>query len=261
MWVGVMTDQLANPGHQEPTFSAARATVLRDEVVLAIEKAILMGGVSPGQRLVESDIARQMGISKAPVREALRQLEQLGLVVSHPRRGTFVIQITPTMASEAFSLRTLLETYAARLAIPLLDDRNFQQMDDLMARADIVLNVDHGQLVERDLEYHDILFEVSGHRLLQDAWSNLRAQIRLLLAASGVLRAANRRMGRVLTMAEAHAPITDALRARDVDRAEMAIVAHLAEGERRLLEKLAGNAAKPLVREEVFGRRVNHSHP
>src|SRR5437867_3099514 len=62
-------------------FDAPRSKVLRDDVVLAIERAVLRGDVAPGQRLLENEIARQMGISKAPVREALRRLEQLGLVV------------------------------------------------------------------------------------------------------------------------------------------------------------------------------------
>lgn len=94
-------------------FDLARAPGLRDEVVVAIEKAVLVGSVEPGQRLVESEIARQMGISKAPVREALRELERLGLVVSYPRRGTFVAELTPTVASETYSLRAVIESYAA----------------------------------------------------------------------------------------------------------------------------------------------------
>jgi len=235
-------------------FDLPNARVLRDEVTLAIEKAILLGAVSPGQRLVEADIARQMGISKAPVREALRHLEQLGLVISHPRRGTFVTQLTPTLASEAFSLRALLEIYAVRLAISSFDESHFRKMGEINALADEFF-ADRRRLVEYDLQFHDVLFEVSGHSLLQQAWANLRAQIRLLLTASGILRAMDRRAGRVLTIAEVHEPIVSALRAGDYELAEAAIAAHLAEGERRLLDKLAAGQARPYVRMEIFARR------
>jgi DNA-binding GntR family transcriptional regulator len=235
-------------------FAPPRAGVLRQEVTLAIEKAILLGAVAPGQRLVEADVASQMGISKAPVREAFRSLEQLGLVVNRPRRGTFVTAPTATLAGEAFSLRTLLETYAARLAVHSVQESHLARMRRYLEHAADVWD-DYPQRIEYDLKMHDVLFELSGHRLLQQAWGNLRSQIQLLLTVSGILRSKEHGRGQPRSMVTVHEPIMAALRDRDADRLEAAIVAHLAEGERRLRQKLDPHGTDPYVQLDNFARR------
>ena len=168
-------------------FDAPHVRALSEEVTLAIEKAIFLGTVTPGQRLVESEIARQMGTSKAPVREALRNLETLGLVVSNPRRGTFVTSLSATLASEAFSFRAIMECYAVRLALPNLTEEHFLAMAEF-DRASDASTSDYPMQIEYDLRVHDLLFEKAEHRLLVGAWANLRSQIRLLLIVSGALR-------------------------------------------------------------------------
>jgi DNA-binding GntR family transcriptional regulator len=240
----------------DQVFAPPRTGVLRQEVTLAIEQAILLGAVAPGQRLVEADVARQMGISKAPVREALRSLEQLGLVVNRPRRGTFVTAPTATLAGEAFSLRTLLETYAGRLAVRTVQETHLARMRQHLERAAAVWD-DYPRRVEYDLKFHDVLFELSGHLLLQQAWSNLRSQIQLLLTVSGILREAEHGPGQPRSMVTVHEPILAALHDRDADRLEAAIVAHLAEGERRLRQKLDPGGTEAYVKREIFVRRAD----
>jgi DNA-binding GntR family transcriptional regulator len=237
-----------------PIFTPPRGAVLRQEVTLAIEKAILLGAIAPGQRLVEADVASQMGISKAPVREALRSLEQLGLVVNRPRRGTFVTPITATFAGEAFSLRALLETYAARLAVHHVQESHLTRMRTYLEHAADVWD-DYPARVEYDLRMHDVLFELSGHRLLQQAWGNLRSQVQLLLTVSGILRDAEYGRGQPNSMVTVHEPIMDALRDKDLPRLEAAIVAHLAEGERRLRLKMDPQGGDPYVRPDLVSRR------
>jgi DNA-binding GntR family transcriptional regulator len=247
----------AAPRPPAAVFDAPQVRGLRDEVMLAIERAILLGSLAPGQRLVEADIARQMGVSKAPVREALRCLEQLGLVVSHPRRGTFVTRLTATLASEAFSLRTLLETYAVRLIAPTITDSHLQQLATLL-ELDGTLPIDRGVVVDRDLAFHDLLFEIGGHRLLQQAWRNLRQQIRLLLTVTGILHASaepGKPGNPPLTLAGVHAPILEALQHHDPDQAAAAIAHHLAMGERLLVQKLADGPGTPYVRPDLFVHR------
>ena len=235
-------------------FTPPRGAVLRQEVTLAIEKAILLGAIAPGQRLVEADVANQMGISKAPVREALRSLEQLGLVVNRPRRGTFVTPITATLAGEAFSLRALLETYAARLAVQSVTESHLTRMRQYLEHSAEVWD-DYPARIEYDLKMHDVLFELSGHKLLQQAWGNLRSQVQLLLTVSGILRSAEYGRGQPLSMVTVHEPIMSALRDKDVPRLEAAIIAHLAEGERRLRLKLDSQGGDPYVRPELLGCR------
>jgi DNA-binding GntR family transcriptional regulator len=239
-------------------FDVARVPGLRDEVVVAIERAVLIGAVAPGQRLVESEIARQMGISKAPVREALRELERLGLVVSYPRRGTFVAELTSTVASEAYGLRAVIESYAARLAVSHHTDRDLAGMEDLLAQADDESMDGEDQLIrqaELDLAFHDEIYRLSGHRQLQEAWGNLRSRIRVLLVATRVLRDTDPSANGPRPYTQWHAPILAALRARDPDRAEAAVIRHLANGERGLVKHLAGDATTLRVEAEALERR------
>jgi len=239
-------------------FDLARAPGLRDEVVVAIEKAVLVGSVEPGQRLVESEIARQMGISKAPVREALRELERLGLVVSYPRRGTFVAELTPTVASETYSLRAVIESYAARLAVDRHSIRDLDSLDAMIAQNEAVPthNVDHLiRRAELDLAFHDEIYRLSGHRQLQEAWGNLRARVRVLLVATGVLRESDTSSNGAGPYARWHAPVVAALRARQPDLAEAAVIRHLAKGERDLVKRLGGDAANLRVESEALARR------
>ena len=239
-------------------FEVARAPGLRDEVVVAVERAVLIGSVAPGQRLVESEIARQMGISKAPVREALRELERLGLVVSYPRRGTFVAEITPTVASEAYSLRAVIESYAARLAARRHTERDLAGLERLIARTDAEPTHSAEHLIRRaelDLAFHDEVYRLSGHRQLQEAWGNLRARIRVLLVATGVLRDDDLATNGRRPYVRWHAPVVAALRARDPDLAEAAVIRHLVVGERDLITRLGGNLAHLRVEIEALERR------
>jgi DNA-binding GntR family transcriptional regulator len=240
------------------TVEAARAPGLRDEVVLAIEKAVLVGALAPGERLVEINIARQMGISKAPVREALRELERLGLVVSYPRRGTFVAEISPAVASEVYSFRAVIETYAARLAVCRCTDRDLTAMEALLDRADAEDgSIEAGQMrkAELDLAFHDEIYRLSGHRQLQDVWGNLRSRIRVLLVASGMLRVADPATLGPNPYRRWHAEVLEALRARDAEQAEVAVIRHLAAGERGLVRQLAGDPAGLRVTAEALARR------
>jgi DNA-binding GntR family transcriptional regulator len=239
-------------------FETARAPGLRDEVVVAVENAVLIGTVAPGQRLVEAEIARQMGISKAPVREALRELERLGLVISFPRRGTFVAELTPTVASEAYSLRAVIESYAARLAVSRHTEHDLELLERLIAQTDAEPTHSADHLIRRaelDLAFHDEIYRLSGHRQLQEAWGNLRARIRVLLVATGVLRDAAQAKDGTRPYVRWHAPVVAALRARDPDLAEAAVICHLAVGERDLVRRLSGDVGHLRVEAEALERR------
>jgi DNA-binding GntR family transcriptional regulator len=243
------------------TLDTPRAPGLRDGVVLSIERAVLNGAVAPGQRLVEAEIARQMGISKAPVREALRELERLGLVVSYPRRGTFVAEVTPAMAGEAYSLRAVLESYAGRLAVARYEEADLQRMEDLLVEGDAIpTGADHIiARAELDLAFHDEIYRLSGHRQLQEAWGNLRARVRVLMVATGIVQDqdADVGVGAPGPYRRWHAPILNALRTRDADRTEAAIIRHLAGAERGLVKHLGGDGvdgAPAVLRVEAEAR-------
>ena len=104
------------PWHDRPFKQAPEFRPLRHDAYAALYEAILLGHIPPGERLVEAEIARQMGISRGPLREAIRQLEQDGLVEYRPRRGAVVAELTRERVLDAYSTRVELEGFAARLA-------------------------------------------------------------------------------------------------------------------------------------------------
>jgi DNA-binding GntR family transcriptional regulator len=114
-----------------------------------------------------------------------------------------------------------------------------------------------GQLrrAELDLAFHDEIYRLSGHHLLQEAWGNLRAKIRVLLVASGMLRIIDPSVSGPRPYHRWHAPVLEALRSADADRAEASVIRHLALGERGLVKQLAGDLADLRVKAEALARR------
>lgn len=217
---------------------------LSEQIALALEEAILVGRLKSGERIVESAVAADMGTSNGPVREAFHELENLGLVVSVPRRGTFVTELTTRLAREVFSLRALLEIAALRVAIDRLNDRDLERFDevlDQMGRYPDGPASSPRLLVDWDLRFHDILFDLCEHRLLRQTWRRLRVQARVLLVVNGVLWNAEASSARERSegMVDVHRPLADSIRARDLALAERLFVAHLAEGERRIMRKMS----------------------
>ena len=97
-------------------FKRLKSVGLKQQIQTRLKQAILDGSLAPGEQLVEGEIARQFGVSRSPVREAIQELESQGYVVKKPRRGTFVTELTPQAVTEIYSLRVLLEGYAAIIA-------------------------------------------------------------------------------------------------------------------------------------------------
>ena len=148
-------------------------TLVREE----IEERILTGQLREGDQIVEYKLAKQLGISQTPVREALRTLERDGLVATRPHRGTFVRRITRREAHERYSLGMELEAFAARLAIPRLTDADYRTLeeivDDMAAAA--ALRSAGGEAafahsVEMNVAFHRYLVERAGHDLLLETW-------------------------------------------------------------------------------------------
>lgn len=195
---------------------------LRHDVRAHLRNLILDGTLKPGDRIVESRLAREMGISQTPVREALRELEQMGLVVSYPNRGSSVRKVEPRDADEMYTLRAHLETMAITLALPRLTDEDLDTLDGLVdgmiAAGD---NDDPDLLTALDTRFHEFILEHSGHRLLLRTWQGISP---LNWTMMTVIRLKDRNLRE---LAERHRPIVDALRARDAERAVRVIQEHV----------------------------------
>jgi DNA-binding GntR family transcriptional regulator len=200
--------------------SAVSRVVLREQVKELILKRILTGAYAPGDRLVETRIAQELGTSQAPVREALRDLELLRFVESAPFKGSRVRAVADEELLEIYPVRAALEELAAREAAVRLDG----QVDRLEAELDAMhLAADAGDLHEQvvhDVEFHRLIIEAAGNGILLDVWSFLRIESRTIVTALKTGLDGHE-------LAERHRPILDALRERDPERAGATIRRHL----------------------------------
>lgn len=200
---------------------------LRVDVANEIIRAIAEGELRAGDRLIEQHIAEQMGISRAPIREALRELEGQGIVVTIDRKGAFVADFTRQDVEELFTLREALEGLAVRLTAT----RVIQADLDLLARYTSDMAVAAGRadaqaFVDSDLLFHQLICERSGHKKLLKMLEGVRTLQRLFMIMSKYSMLAGDQLARE---AEAHRPIISALTLRDAEAAEVAIRRHIHE--------------------------------
>lgn len=205
-------------------------SVLSAQVKDKMLQWILEGELLPGSRIIETRIARQLGTSQAPVREALRDLATLGLVEMHPYRGARVRQPEPEELVEAMELRGELEAIAARAAARTIDEKMLSEMRGLLdeMRASAARGDAHAQ-AQQNSRFHTCVIAASGNRTLQRLWSMLEPFARSYLTAT--VPGAD-----LHWLAERHVAILDALEARDADRAAEAMRTHAREAERQVLD-------------------------
>ena len=140
---------------------------LRELVCETIRQAIVDGVFSPGERLMEIQLADEMGVSRTPVREAIRKLELEGFVVMIPRRGTYVADISIKDINEVYEIRTSLEVLAAGLAAERISDEELETMQRLLV--EIGQHIEDGnieKIVEIDTAFHDVLYKASRNKRL-----------------------------------------------------------------------------------------------
>ena len=210
--------------------------VLRQSVRETLEEAICDGRLASGSPMVEVAIASELTVSRASVREAMRELERQGLVINFPHRKTIVAPWTPRDVSEFASLRAVLEGLAARLATerndrPLIADLSaiVKRMQAECRRRSLKA------LTELDLEFHDRLSAASGHSRLIRLLNDLKAQRRAIISAN---RAHFLFYPNLKDIPDAHEAIVEGLRARDGDLVARTIEQHVMEGARRLIRLL-----------------------
>ena len=213
-------------------------TVLREQVKEVLLERILAHEYAPGARLVETRIAQELGVSQAPVREALRELETLRFVESAPFKGAWVREVRDRELAEIYPIRAALEDVAARVAAERLAGNvaPLEREIRAMAKAKVL-----GEQVEHDVRFHKLIVEASGNARLIELWSSLQVEARTMITA---LRT---RLDPV-EVAKRHEPIADALRRQDADAAGQEIRRHVEDFGRMFIEGRAapeGAAAQP----------------
>jgi DNA-binding GntR family transcriptional regulator len=206
-------------------FPLVAPRVLRHDVYDAVRTAILQGSLRPGDRLLEADIASQMGISRAPVREAVRQLEQEGLVEILPHRGTTILGVPDDEIEPLHDLRVVLEAYAVRRACERATDADLAELRDCLDRLAALDEGDYQSVLELDLRFHATIVRASGYRVLRRMWESMDAMVRVRSYQSFArVGPANRRVRDKAV--DQHTLIFETIRARDPDAAERAVRDH-----------------------------------
>jgi DNA-binding GntR family transcriptional regulator len=154
-----------------------------DAVLGVLRKAILDGSLPPGSPLREARISADMGISRAPLREALRILEEEDLVVRIPFRGAFVAEVGPTVVAEITSLRLRLEPFAIERGLTWLRGPGRARLQEACAELSHAVTAgDLAASIDSHLAIHRLLYESADHKLLLDLWQSWESQLRLFLA-------------------------------------------------------------------------------
>ena len=165
---------------------------LVDVAAAALRRMITGGRLLSGDRLVENQLTHELGISRPPLREALRVLEQEGLVRQLPRKGTIVTPLTLHDVYEIFTLRRELERLAVRMGVPVKDNTRLQRCRAMLtAMAEAANASDQARVTESAFEFHVSVIGLSGHQRLEDAYRSLQLQMLLCMALNRRARARN----------------------------------------------------------------------
>ena len=151
---------------------------LRDVVFNTLRKAILRGELKPGERLMEIQLANKLGVSRTPIREAIRKLELEGLVLMIPRKGAEVAQITEKNMQDVLEVRKALEELSVQLACERITPEQAEEMK--MAAEDfrkVLKSGDVTKIAEADVKFHDIIFAATNNQRLITLLNNLREQM------------------------------------------------------------------------------------
>lgn len=226
-----MADPQAGP-------DALTRSVLADQVKERLLEAILDGSYPPDSRIVETAVAKELGTSQAPVREALRGLEALGIVEITPFRGARVRRLDSAELLEAYAVRSSLESLGARLAMPRMGDDDVAAILDTGKRMYAAADAGDGRAVATiDASLHEQIMKLSGNGTLLRVWRSLEPFSRTYLTLAGPHSDPQ-------WSAHLHDAMLDAVRDRDADHLVAAIEHHFDEVRDSLGKRLAETAAE-----------------
>lgn len=196
---------------------------LRDVVFNTLREAILKGDLKPGERLMELQLASKLGVSRTPIREAIRMLEQEGLAVTTPRKGAEVAKMTLKDMEDVLEIRDALDELAVRIACQKISDEQLRQLEDvkeLFEKSTQTGNVK--KIAEADVSFHDVIYEATGNPKLVTLLNNLREQV-YRYRVEYIKDPKN-----YPTLIAEHEAILDSLKNRDVKNAVEAMHVHVA---------------------------------
>ena len=206
---------------------------LREVVCETLRNAIVAGTLKPGERLMEIQVAEELGVSRTPVREAIRKLELEGFVVMIPRRGTYVSDLSIKDVNEVYEVRTALDVLAAGLAVERITEEELEEMERLLVVfGECIEANDMDKIVDADSKFHDILYKATRNERLIGIVNNLREQLTRFRSLSMSYP------GRLKDMLEEHTRLVEALGQRNATVAQKLANDHMANAEQTLLKTM-----------------------
>jgi DNA-binding GntR family transcriptional regulator len=210
------------------SFSLPPKHTLAEDVTEQLRNAIFRGHFAPGQRLSEEQLARTLGVSRGPIREAFMRLEREGLIASQSNRRSIVARLSRRDLEEVYTIRLALERLAVQYAVHYAQEEDFaaleantQSLEETVARG-----ITEQEAATLDIGFHDLIYRASRHQHALDAWLNIRSQVYLFLLSRNLANPDFR--DRVIS--RGHREIMDALRKRDEERSVRSIEGHLRAG-------------------------------
>ena len=163
--------------------SKLRRNNLASDVADILRDAITKGELAPGTRLIEQDVSQQLGISRGPLREALRLLETEGLVNSYPGRGSFVAELSERDIVEIYSLRTILEEEAIRLATRNSSREDIMELEKILEEMFQAAKEDnHALVLDLDLHFHQKIWGMADHSRLEAFLKEIAIQAKMYIS-------------------------------------------------------------------------------
>ncbi|MBR5908448.1 MAG: GntR family transcriptional regulator [Schwartzia sp.] len=217
---------------------------LREVVCETLRDAVRRGILQPGERLMEIQLAEDLGVSRTPVREAIRKLEMEGYVIMMPRRGTYVADLSIRDINEVFEIRTSLESLASGLAAERINEDELEKLQRLLVEIGAYIKSgDMESIVRTDTEFHDLLYQASRNTRLVGIISNLREQLTRFRTTSMSFP------GRLKATLEEHRKIVEAIAQGDEKAARKAAEHHMEKSEQTLLESMKAKEKKDISKE------------
>lgn len=206
---------------------------LRERIVEFIKDSITSGKLRPGERVPEQDIAESFGISRTPIREAFRQLESEGFISFVPRKGAVVSPITAKDVSEFYSIKSLLDGYAARIACKGFTDKDIKKLKSLNQQMQRCADKqDIKGFFKLDNQFHDAFLKASGNEKLQNLSHQIVQQFeRYRITALSV-------PGRLKDSVKQHEEIIEAFSERNEERVEALVRENAEQSAKTLVEEL-----------------------
>lgn len=206
-----------------------------------LRERILSGSLRPGERILEVPLAEELGLSRGPIREALRALVAEGLIVREPRIGSIVVPIDAEAADEVYTLRAALETFAVRRALARTDDLALQLWVPLEQMRSALRQEHLDRILEPDLRFHSAIVEAAEHRRLLRTWQGLVGPLRILIGLTARRGSAEHKASLL-----GHEEIYERVRAGDVEGTVASLTLHLDTARSMVLSYLGeGDGASP----------------